>query len=257
MKLVKCNSGHYYDADKYSSCPHCVGGGASGETVGDSTVGFNVNQSAAPAPASSFAPASEGTDDVTVSFGSGAAAKPAAPAPNAGGINRGFNAQGNDDETVSRPKSFSQDDDEDGKTVAFYGNDIFGSTSTAAATPEQTNKGVRPVVGWLVCTEGSNFGKSFPLYFGRNFIGRSTDMDVCLAGDTAVSRDRHAIIVYEPKARIFFAQAGEGHGLFYLNDQVVLSNVQLHDRDVLTVGQTSLVFVPFCDEHFGWEIDKQ
>ena len=23
MKLVKCNAGHYYDGDKYESCPHC------------------------------------------------------------------------------------------------------------------------------------------------------------------------------------------------------------------------------------------
>ena len=23
MNLTKCSNGHYYDADKYPSCPHC------------------------------------------------------------------------------------------------------------------------------------------------------------------------------------------------------------------------------------------
>lgn len=40
MKLTRCNNGHYYDADTYSSCPHCGGGGA-GE---NKTVAFDGGQ---------------------------------------------------------------------------------------------------------------------------------------------------------------------------------------------------------------------
>ena len=25
MRIVKCDSGHYYDADVYKECPHCTG----------------------------------------------------------------------------------------------------------------------------------------------------------------------------------------------------------------------------------------
>ena len=29
MNLIQCANGHYYDGDKFSSCPHCKGGAAS------------------------------------------------------------------------------------------------------------------------------------------------------------------------------------------------------------------------------------
>lgn len=34
MNLTKCSKGHYYDGDKYSSCPFCSGTGAG--SAGDS-----------------------------------------------------------------------------------------------------------------------------------------------------------------------------------------------------------------------------
>lgn len=37
-----------------------------------------------------------------------------------------------------------------------------------------------PVVGWLVCTDGVNKGTDYRLHQGRNFIGRSPEMDVCI-----------------------------------------------------------------------------
>ena len=96
-------------------------------------------------------------------------------------------------------------------------------------------------------------GKAFELKNGKNFIGRSHNMDIVLQGDANVSRERHAIVTYEPKGRIFFAQPGESRELFYVNGQVVLMNVELHDRDVLNVGNTKLMFVPFCGPDFSWD----
>ena len=29
MNLIQCANGHYYDGDRFSSCPHCKGGAAS------------------------------------------------------------------------------------------------------------------------------------------------------------------------------------------------------------------------------------
>ena len=98
-----------------------------------------------------------------------------------------------------------------------------------------------------------NYGHSFCLYAGKNFVGRASDMDICLKGDDSVSRTKHAIITYEPKERKFFAQPGESHELFYVNDNVVLTSAELKDRDEISVGKTKLVFVPFCDSKYGWE----
>ena len=128
-------------------------------------------------------------------------------------------------------------DFEDARTVSYYARKL----------------GVEPVVGWLVAVEGNYFGEDFRLKAGRNFIGRSPEMDVQLGLDPGVSRRRHAIVVYEPKKRVFYAQPGDSGELFYLNDQVVLSPVEMKPHDVLTIGDTKLMLISLCDEHFRWE----
>lgn len=131
--------------------------------------------------------------------------------------------------------------EDDGKTVSLY----------------QTKIGIEPVVGWLVCIEGAAFGESFKLKSGRNFIGRSREMDIVLSGDNSVSREKHAIILYEPRKREFIAQAGESRELFYLNDEVVLNPVRLAQYDIVTIGNTRLMFFPCCGEKFSWENYKK
>ena len=48
-------------------------------------------------------------------------------------------------------------------------------------------------------------------------------MDIALVGDKSVSRNKHAILVYEPKQHLYLVQPGESSELVYLNDEVVLS----------------------------------
>lgn len=117
--------------------------------------------------------------------------------------------------------------------------------------------GTEPVVGWLVCIEGSYFGEDFRLKSGRNFIGRSNDMDVALCGDESVSRKKHAIILYEPKQNIFIVQPGDSKELFYLNEEVVLGAVEIKEYDVLALGETKLLFVPCCNGQFKWDDVKK
>ena len=109
-----------------------------------------------------------------------------------------------------------------------------------------------PVVGWLVCVEGINKGTDYRLHQGRNFIGRAVEMDVCIENDNTVSRSSHAIVVYDPRSNVYLAQPGDAKELFYLNDQLVLNAVQLKAGDKLSIGNTKLMFVPLCGEHFHW-----
>ena len=110
-----------------------------------------------------------------------------------------------------------------------------------------------PVVGWLVCVDGAHIGTSFTLHAGKNFIGRDSSMDIVLSEDASVSRQKHAVIVFEPKKRQFFVMPGESRQPFYLNRQIVLSGISLKARDNLQIGNSRLVFIPFCDESFGWD----
>lgn len=110
-----------------------------------------------------------------------------------------------------------------------------------------------PVTGWLVIIDGPGKGQDFRLCPGRNYIGRASDMDVVLDSDPMVSRNKHAIIVFDPVSRSTLCQPGESRELFYLNGKVVTEAAQLKRGDILSIGKTKLAFVPFCDESFTWD----
>ena len=117
----------------------------------------------------------------------------------------------------------------------------------------EKDKVIDPVVGWLVCIKGDAFGSSFVLKSGKNFIGRDRKMDVALTGDKSVSRECHAIVIYDPRSRMFLVQPGTSRELFYLNDKVVLGVEAIGSHDILAIGKTELMFIPCCGESFCWE----
>jgi hypothetical protein len=111
---------------------------------------------------------------------------------------------------------------------------------------------INPVVGWLVCIGGPDKGRDFRLHAEKNFIGRSPKMDVCIPGDDTVSREKHAVVVFDPKKLSFWAMGGEAAGLVYLNGEVVYSPTPMKRDDLLEIGQTRLVLIPFCGERYRW-----
>ena len=116
-------------------------------------------------------------------------------------------------------------------------------------------KGVEPVVGWLVCVEGDDYGKDFRLHASSNFIGRNDDMDVKLR-DESVSRVKHTTITFDAKSGKFFISVGESKELAYLNDSVVLESKEIKAYDIISLGNSKLLFVPFCSDTFSWEENK-
>lgn len=113
--------------------------------------------------------------------------------------------------------------------------------------------GIDPVVGWLVAVEGPEKGNDYRITAERNFIGRSENMDVSIPGDESISRDNHAIVSYNPKNNSFRLFPGESRGLVYLNEEEVITPVQLEAYDLIEIGETKLKFVPFCSDLFRWK----
>ncbi len=113
--------------------------------------------------------------------------------------------------------------------------------------------GIDPVVGWLVAVKGAEKGKDYRITSERNFMGRSEKMDICIGGDETISRENHAIISYNPKNNSFRIFPGDSKGLVYLNDEEVITPENLQPYDVIELGQTQLVFVPFCSDRFRWD----
>lgn len=189
MNLTRCENGHFYDADRFDSCPHC-----NQTTI--STVLQNEN----------------GESEYTM---------PLVPKK----------------EPVDGPMTETVDGSQ--KTIGYFGD-----------IPSE------PVVGWMVAIAGSHFGEDFKLKSGRNFIGRSVEMDVALTGDASISREKHAVIVYEPKSNIFLVQPGDAKELCYLNEKVVLAATEIKAYDVLLLGETKLLFIPCCSDKFNWDSVK-
>ncbi|MCL1792346.1 MAG: FHA domain-containing protein [Oscillospiraceae bacterium] len=160
---------------------------------------------------------------------------------------KGVSTVGFDEESNEKIYTQPLDDEDSGYTT------VKGPGGDDGQATIGIFKELKPVVGWLVCIEGNHVGEDFTLRSGRNFIGRNSDMDVVLGGDGSVSRDKHAIIVYEPKGNVFLVQPGDARELFYLNDHVVLSAKEIESNDVLLLGETKLMFIPCCSERFNWD----
>lgn len=111
-----------------------------------------------------------------------------------------------------------------------------------------------PVVGWLACVDGPDKGRDWRLVSGRNAIGRGEGMPVRLASDPAVSRDRHAVISFDPRRLSFSLVPGDGHGLVYCNGQEVVMPVTLAAHDRIELGASVLLFVPLVGPRFSWDL---
>jgi hypothetical protein len=110
-----------------------------------------------------------------------------------------------------------------------------------------------PVVGWLVVIAGPGRGQSLKLGYGVNTIGRGPEARVCLDfGDEEISRQGHAMLTYDTKGRKFYIQHGGAANLTYLGDAPVLQPHEIKGREIIGIGKTQLIFVPFCGPEFEW-----
>ncbi len=131
-----------------------------------------------------------------------------------------------------------------------------GSTKDDNEQQVQSSSDNSPILlsGWLAIISDKGKGKSYTLTFGMNNIGRSEDNHISIQnGDSSISRDKHAMIIYDYENNIFFIKHGEGQYLSYLNGEVLLDTKQLKANDRIKVGSTELIFIPLCSDQFTWK----
>jgi hypothetical protein len=111
-----------------------------------------------------------------------------------------------------------------------------------------------PVVGWLVVVGGPGIGSYRPIFEGNNTVGRATTQRVALDfGDDTISSEEQAYIRYDSSARSFlFVPNLAKTNVVSINDKRPTGAVELNQMDVITMGRTQLVFVPFCGAEFDW-----
>lgn len=131
------------------------------------------------------------------------------------------------------------------------------SNNDSEIEEELLREEIRPVCGWVVCIEGARQGKDYKIREGKNFVGRSDDMDIQILGDNKISRRNHTVIVYDSKKRTFVLLPGDAAGIAYLNNEAVYVPTPLSPYDVIELGDSKFLFAAFCGEHFEWNDVKK
>jgi hypothetical protein len=126
---------------------------------------------------------------------------------------------------------------------------VRGKTNVQRGTFEQD-----PVVGWLVVVGGPGIGQYRPIYEGNNTMGRSSQNRIPIDfGDDAISSEEQAYIRYDSAERSFlFVPNLAKTNVVSINEKRPTGAVELTQMDVITMGRTQLVFVPFCGPEFDW-----
>lgn len=111
-----------------------------------------------------------------------------------------------------------------------------------------------PVVGWLVVVGGLGIGAFRPIYEGNNSIGRALTQRIPVDfGDDAISAEEQAYIRYDSNDRSFlFVPNLSKTNVVTINNARPTGAVELSAMDVIVMGRTQLVFVPFCGADFDW-----
>ena len=219
MAFVECGNGHIFDSNQYQSCPYCAGG--------MNRVMFNNN-------------AGGSSIGKTVPVGGGFGAAPTSVEPQ-GEIGatvapQGYRPGGANANDISN-RMPAADEDDTGKTVAVF----------------KKSMNIEPVVGWFVCIEGADKGKDFRILAKNNTIGRSDKMDICIKGDTTISRENHARLGYDEKHNAFHLIPGDSANNIYVEEEPVYVPTKLEAYQVIEIGETKLMFVPFCNDKFTWK----
>ena len=217
MEIVRCEKGHFYDAERSSTCPQCAMEAQNASTfVADSPLSRSgVEEIGATEP---------------VAFG-GSFASPVESVGVTTPVSPGF-----------APEDF----------IPKGGSQVEQYESTTPVSPNGV-AGFNPVVGWLVCIDGPDKGQDYRIHAGYNYIGRAQSMDICIQGDTHISNQNAGVIGYDDLEHLFSFGPSGGHNTVRVNGKMVINAVELSPYDELTVGTTKLMFVPLCGERFNWD----
>jgi hypothetical protein len=127
---------------------------------------------------------------------------------------------------------------------------IIGYSSSPGAETLKTD----PVVAWLVILDGPGKGNFRPVFRGSNTIGRASNQRIPIDfGDDTISGEKQAFLVYDERKRQYQLVPNlERPNLVYLNDSALTGNADLKSHDKVTMGSTTLLFVPLCGPDFDW-----
>ena len=249
MKIVKCSKvrNHFYDADKYDSCPYCKNSSENS----DNHVSVQVHSMSPSEKHAQYKFDEEkSVSPLKTTLLSGQEIDPdATQLLSSNNVYVGLN---NSDATqlLSADSVYAEMNNTDVMQMLSHNDRSkpMGVSDSAArsAVDELT-------VGWLAVKNARIKGKIFTLKAGRNTIGNGSDANVSIDSDISIKIGLHAVITYDEQRRSFSIEPMGGMYLVWLNGDELLSRRQLNAYDIVSVGNTDMIFVPLCGKHFSWK----
>ena len=199
MAFVHCPNGHIYDNLKYKECPFCLSSDNSDLAAKQATE----------LPETSFNDQTELSDmaDKTLL---------------------------DDDEQVfaqpSNPAETQKAQNPDGHTVVME----YDAEEEIAPKSGSGKNLPRRIEGFLVTYDFNKYGNFYPLYLGKNSIGRQSTNDIVL-NDPSISNE-HALILFRGN-QILIEDKLSVNGTFLNNSEESIDRGTLKDNDLIRFGK--------------------
>ena len=111
----------------------------------------------------------------------------------------------------------------------------------------------RQLVGWLINTK-KEASDDYKLFDGRNVIGCDVSCDIYIQ-DSQVS-SKHAIVVFR-NDRFSIMDNMSSRGTFVNDKDIESEKIELHDGDIIKVGETVLRFCSHADDEHKESLDDE
>ena len=115
-----------------------------------------------------------------------------------------------------------------------------------SAEKDSGNKERKKLVGFLVSYSLSPNGDFFPLYEGKNLVGRNDAAQVNIQGDSNIS-EKHLSILYRNVDRKFKFKDEQSSNGSFINEELI-DEGELKNLDVIRIGVTRLLFLEIPQE---------
>lgn len=287
MNKVKCTNNHFFDADRFNCCPIC-GGAIAGKSEKrkkpaevepirqsrldpmDKTALMDETETKASRPVTGQAggikwhfwskpqsePAAQPQETVEPPKQPQEPVEVQEAVPSVQPEEKPVNDDAAEEQLPVRPVMQPRQDAPASsltQAVAATGHGLTSALPKTVAYYDLAETDTEPPTAWLVCVKGVYQGQAFACKSGRNRVGRNPNCNVNLVNDTSVTREPHAVIIYDPKQRKFYLQNGSGDGLVYLNGSLLFAHEELNAYDQVQIGNAEFLFFPLCGERFAWE----
>jgi hypothetical protein len=128
--------------------------------------------------------------------------------------------------------------------IAGSGKDfsqLTGGTVIKGTGESGQNVEGKRLAGFLVTYSQNPLGDFYPLFEGRNYIGRDNAAGICITGDSSISGKHFSILYRSVDGKFKFRDEQSSNGSFI--NGILQDEGELKNFDLISIGSTKLLFI--------------